>query len=102
MSLSCILLDSEGWGTDVAGCDANLDVSLVASQVGALNPVPTLYLLFETLASVDQTRVPTLYLLFEIVALVDLRFFALTVTPLSSLVGLLLSCPCSLSCFRFE
>ena len=23
VSLSCILLDSEGWGTDVAGCDAN-------------------------------------------------------------------------------
>ena len=60
---------------------------LVASKVGALNPVPTLYLLFETLASVDLTRVPTLYLLFEIVALVDLRFLAQTVSPLSSLVG---------------
>merc|ERR1712081_81386 len=45
VSLSCILLDSEGWGTDVAGCEANLDVTRRFPGWGAesgTNPVPSL------------------------------------------------------------
>merc|ERR1711954_362457 len=79
-----------------------ISTPLVTSQVRALNPVPILYLLIDTFALADLTRVPNLYLLIETFAFVDLRCVALTVTPLSSLVGLLLSCPCSSSCFRFE
>merc|ERR1711954_605150 len=75
---------------------------LVASQVRAPNPVPILYLLIDTFALADLTRVPTLGLLFETFALVDMRFVALTVTPLSSPVGLLLSCTCWLSCLRLS
>ena len=51
VSLSCILLDSGGWGTGEAGCNANslllLLLSLVEAQAQARSQ-KTLVLLFET------------------------------------------------------